>query len=79
MLKIRSSPPDEKYLEDDDLDALDAMLQENAAWLDRKLAEQEKVPLHQAPVVTLKNIAEKMAVLDKEVPTRFCTSSLLAS
>lgn len=67
MLKIRSSPPDEKYLEDDDLDALDAMLQENAAWLDRKLAEQEKVPLHQAPVVTLKNIAEKMAVLDKEV------------
>jgi len=67
MNKFKDAPEDEKYLDDDDIDSLETLLTTNQAWLDKKTAEQEKTPLHEKPVFTIKSIADKMASMDREV------------
>ena len=67
MDKFRNATPDEKYLDDDDLEYLGKLLDENRSWLDKKLADQQATPLHQKPALTLQSVADKMTDLDKKV------------
>jgi len=67
MKKLKDAPADEKYLDDDDIDSLETLLTDNQSWLDKKTAEQDKNPLHEKPVFTIKSVADKMASMDREV------------
>lgn len=67
LSKFKNATPDEKYLDDDDLDGLETLLEDNQSWLDKKMLAQKDAPLYEAPVLTLRAIAEKMNTMDKEV------------
>lgn len=69
LAKIRNASPDDKHLDDSELDGLAKLLEDHQTWLDKKMAAQSETPLHESPVLTLKAIAEKMAAMDKEVKT----------
>lgn len=67
MNKLKDAPADEKYLDDDDIDSLETLLTDNQSWLDKKAAEQDKAPMYEKPVFTIKSVADKMAAMDREV------------
>jgi len=58
---------DQQFFTEVELTTLEKLVTESVAWRDNKLEEQQKTPLTQAPVLTIRMIAEKIDALDREV------------
>uniref|UniRef100_T1IXH5 Hypoxia up-regulated protein 1 n=1 Tax=Strigamia maritima TaxID=126957 RepID=T1IXH5_STRMM len=65
--KIRELSENEQYFTDVEIDLLEKTLNDTKEWRDTKLQEQEKRSLHEKPIMTVRSIAEKMTILDREV------------
>ncbi|CAG7836274.1 unnamed protein product [Allacma fusca] len=63
----KNVPEDQQYFTEVEVTTLDKLLTETLEWRDKKLKEQEKTPLTQAPALTVRMIAEKLDALDREV------------
>jgi len=67
LTKVRELPENEQYFTEVELQLLEKTINDTREWVDTKLKEQAAVPLSVKPVMTVKSIAEKMALLDREV------------
>ena len=63
----KNIPEDQQYFTEVELSTLEKLVKETLQWRNEKLAAQEKTPLTQAPVLTVRMIAEKLDALDREV------------
>lgn len=63
----KNIPEDQQYFTEVELTTLEKLVKETLKWRNEKLAAQEKTPLTQAPVLTVRMIAEKLDALDREV------------
>jgi hypoxia up-regulated 1 len=60
-------PEDQQYFTEVEVKTLDKLVKETLEWRAKHLDEQEATPLSQAPVLTVRMIAEKIDSLDREV------------
>lgn len=60
-------PEDQQVFTEVELTTLEKLVQETYMWREKKLDDQGKTPLNQAPVLTVRQIAEKIDALDREV------------
>jgi len=60
-------PADLQYFTEVEVTTLDKAVKETLEWKEKLLAEQAATPLSQAPVLTVRSIAEKINTLDREV------------
>lgn len=67
MENSKGLPEDQQVFTEVELTTLEKLVGETFAWREKKLAEQQSTPLNQAPVLTVRQIAEKIDALDREV------------
>lgn len=63
----KSMSQDEQVFTEVELSTLEKLVQETFTWREKKIEEQSKTPLNQAPVLTVRQIAEKIDLMDREV------------
>ncbi|ODN03799.1 Hypoxia up-regulated protein 1 [Orchesella cincta] len=63
----KSLPEDEQMFTEVEITTLEKLVQETFAWRLKKLEDQGKTALNVAPVLTVRQIAEKIDALDREV------------
>ncbi|XP_054723805.1 hypoxia up-regulated protein 1-like [Uloborus diversus] len=67
LASARNMSEDEQIFTDVELKTLDNLITETTTWYKENVKEQNSVPLHEAPKLTLKLIGEKLVNLDREV------------
>lgn len=67
LQRVKNASEDEQYFTETEISVLEKLIMDTRKWMEDMQEEQSKVPLHKAPAVTIRNIAEKIAALDREV------------
>jgi len=63
----KSLPEDQQYFTEVELTSLEKIVSETLEWRVKKLDEQSGTPLHQAPALSVRMIADRIDSLDREV------------
>jgi hypoxia up-regulated 1 len=63
----KSVPADQQYFTEVEITTLDKLVRETIEWRNKLVSQQDSGPQNQAPVLTIRMIAEKIDALDREV------------